>query len=331
MLRQQVTKNSLKRSVVTISTLVIGLITVAFSGSSVLAATGGQPNGFSISPVLSEETVNKGQTSTFTIYVQNPTNIPVQAEAVVNDFRASSDESGTPSIILNNNATLPANNFRSLVDPISNISIGPNQQAAVNISLTVPADANPGGYYGAIRFVPLSSNKKSTVGLTASVGSLVLVTVPGNLVENLNLVQLSAAANGNTSDFFTTGNPLSIVTRLKNTGNIYFAPFGKIQIVNMFNKVVMRYEFNSEDGNILPNSIRRYSHILPEYHWFGRYKIEANLGYGSNGALLSDTATFWYIPTWFMVLAIIVIIALVALIYWARLKIKSKRRNKSRR
>src|SRR5665213_1767147 len=83
------------------------------------ASAASEATGYTISPVETEITVNKGTTQTIELSVQNPANTTVDIKAVVNDFIASNNESGSPELILNSNSALPTNNFISLVSPIS--------------------------------------------------------------------------------------------------------------------------------------------------------------------------------------------------------------------
>src|SRR6266568_2143811 len=95
-----------------LSILVLG---VQMASAQSATTTNGVANGFRISPVRSELTIDKGKTQTITVTVENPTNIATTAQAIVNDFVASDDESGTPRLILDNSSLAPKNDFRSLV------------------------------------------------------------------------------------------------------------------------------------------------------------------------------------------------------------------------
>src|SRR5260221_14604284 len=66
-------------------------------------------NGFRISPVRSELTIDKGTKQKITITVENPTNIATIARLFVHDFVASDDESGEPRLILDNSVPAPKN------------------------------------------------------------------------------------------------------------------------------------------------------------------------------------------------------------------------------
>ena len=279
---------------------------------------GNAANGFLISPVRSEFTLDKGRSQTVIISIQNPTNVATVAKAIVNDFVASDDETGDPRLILDANTPPPSNDFRTLVGSIPDTPLGPQQKKDISVTVSVPTAAHAGGYYGAIRFVPSNNGKQSTVGLTASVGTLMLVTVPGNLVQKLTLTQLSAAQNNKASSMLFSGS-VSVLTRLQNSGDIHLQPFGKVLVKDMFGKTVANYEFNNTNprANILPSSIRRFVDPLPKRSWFGRYTIEENLAYSQgSGNLLTASAVFWYFPVWFIILFILIIALVVGLIYW---------------
>lgn len=310
----------------------VALLTFVFGGINAAVAhaaiDNGVANGFTISPVLTEITVAKGQSQTVPITVSNPTSTTLVAQPIVNDFVASSDESGTPNLILKNNVPLPTNSFKSLVGNIPTITLGPNKTGTVDVTVTVPSGALSGGYYGAVRFVPGNLGNLSNVGLTASVGSLFLVTVPGNLTTKLTLVQMSASdVNGNPSSFFTNGK-VSTLIRLQNTGNIYTAPFGTIVVKNTWGHIISTTQFNNQTpaSNILPQSTRKFVVGLPNDKYFGHYTITTSIGYGTQGNnLIVASSSFWYIPVWAQIVGLIIIVLIVAVIYWIVHSIRVRR------
>jgi hypothetical protein len=149
--------------------------------------------------------------------------------------------------------------------------------------------------------------------LTASVGTLFLITVPGNLTEKLTVASFDSAKNGKNGTLFNSG-PISLVTRLHNVGNIHVQPFGKIIVKNTFGKIVYTTELNDTDprGNILPNSIRKFENPINSKHLFGRYTAIGNFSYGSSGGILTVKKTFYVIP---YILIIIILLVLAFLIF----------------
>ncbi len=288
-----------------------------FAAPYASAAT--EATGYTVSPVETEITVNKGTSQTVELSVQNPSSTTVEVKAVINDFVASNDESGSPRLILNSNAQLPADNFESLVSPIGNITLGPLAKVYFPVTITVPLNANSGGYYGAVRFIPTTIDQTGNVGLTASVGSIFLITVPGNLIEKLNLTQLSAADKSGSPTSFLTSGSVSVLTRLDNTGNIQLQPFGNIIVKNMFGHIVASAQFNNAvpRANILPDSIRKFINPIGGTSWFGRYTVVETVAYQQGtGNYITSSATFYYFPVWFLILVLIIVVLLVVGIYW---------------
>jgi hypothetical protein len=294
-------------------------------------SSSGVANGFRVSPVRSEVSVNKGKSTTVTITVENPTNAATTAQPVVNDFVASEDESGTPRLILDSNVSAPKNSFKKLVGDLPKIPLNSKEKKDINVRIAIPADANAGGYYGAIRFVPSGTEQNGNVGLTASVGTIVLVTVPGDLKEKLDLVQLSASQNGKAKSFLTSGD-VNVLVRLNNAGDIHVRPFGRVNVKNMFGKTVATYEFNNSEprANILPGSNRKFENSLPkDTRWFGRYTVQTNLGYSQGGGeLIIAKATFWYMPTWTIYAILVLMLAIAGGGYFLYRKLSKKSHRK---
>jgi hypothetical protein len=271
-------------------------------------------NGFRISPVRVEMTIDKGKSDTATLSIENPTSGPINAKIVANDFEAAADETGQPRIILDSTKSAPSNSFKSLIGDLGSIYLPPSTTKDIKVKITVPANASAGGYYGAVRVVPDTEANKN-VSLSASVGTIFLITVPGQLTESLQLVEFTAAKNGSTGRFFVNSGEMSIVTRLKNTGNIHVKPFGHVQVTDRSGKVVEEYEFNNGTprANVLPNTTRKFDDKLKNQKWIGKYTITANLGYGTSGSLITAKNTFWVIPVWvFIALAVLVVLFVLA-------------------
>lgn len=320
-------KEVLKRGVLSFVALctVAGIMSTAVV-SAQSNANAGSGNGFRVSPVRSEIVIEKGKSSNVTVTIENPTDFQTVAKPIVNDFIASDKENGEPRLILDDNAELPKNDFKKLVQPINEITLAPKEKKDITVRLTVPEGANSGGYYGAIRFVPSVINNSGNVSLTASVGTIVLVTVPGNLKQQLSMLQLGASQNGKFKSFLTSGD-VTVSTRLKNSGDIHVQPFGRVQVKDMFGKVVKEYEINSAKANVLPGSIRRYDDAIgkPKGGWIGRYTITANIGYSQgSGDLISSKAVFWYLPAWSLFVLGILVLLLAGGLYMGFRKLQGK-------
>jgi hypothetical protein len=296
---------------------VTGVLTAMFAvvllNSSAIAQTTDQKaNGFRISPIRNEITVEKGKSQTVQISLENPANLPLKAKALINDFVASDKEDGEPRLLLDGTSA-PSHSFKKLVQSIPDVDLAPNERKYINVTVEVPADAAAGGYYGAVRFVPADTTSNLNINLTASVGSLFLVNVPGNVKEHLVLEAFTAAVKGTGKKLITSGQ-VSIITRLKNDGDTHEKPFGKVVVKDSKGKIVAEEEINNIDpkANILPDSIRKFETQLSNKKWFGHYTVTGSFGYDpSNGDLINAKTSFWYIPLWVLAVASVLIVVVV--------------------
>jgi len=289
---------------------VVLMLGVASAPAAYAATAGG--NGLRISPVRSDIIVSPGETKSLFVSITNVTSAPSTYQAIINDFVGNPDETGNPAIILDPTQYAPKHSLKHFVAPISNFSLTPGEQKSVQVNITVPKDAPGGGYFGAIRFAPASSGAKGTVSLASSVGSLILLKVPGNITEQLSIASFDVRHGNNPSSFFTSNKDLVATVRFQNLGNIQDAPFGKILVKSRSGKVLSTLEVNNTNpaGNVLPDSIRKFPVTIKKVGSFGEYKLEGNFGYGTGGHLLSATTTFYVIP----VSVIFMFIGLVALL-----------------
>jgi hypothetical protein len=295
--------------------LLAGIFATGFITPALAATAPG--NGLRVSPVRTDETITAGQTVTLTITVTNVTSTSASFQAIINDFVANPNESGEPALILNPNQYADSHSLKRFVKAVPNFTLTAGQEKQIPITITIPQNATAGGYYGAVRFAPAGTNNTTGVNLAGSVGSLILVKVPGNIKEQMSIASFDSDKNGSASSFFTTNKGLSTVVRFQNEGNIQEEPFGKILLRDHSNKVLATYEVNNgtPPGNVLPDSIRKFTVNLNDVGSFGEYKLEGNFGYGSSGQLLSASTTFYVIPLSLIIIFILIVLVLAFLIF----------------
>lgn len=311
--------------------VVFAVVSLLLIGATYANAQEGETSGgYLISPVREELFLDKGKSETVILTIENVTEVPTTAKAIVNNFGPSADESGQPAIDIDGKINF-GNSFVELVEPIEDVKLEPNTKVEVPVTITVPNDASPGGYYGVVRFASTDQQGDANVSLSASIGTIFLVTVPGEFSESMELVELSSATNSNTKRLIIgDGSDLQIVTRLNNTGNIHLQPFGKISITNSSGEVVETYEFNSgnERANVLPDSIRAFVDEIQYDKFFGKYTVTANLGYGDGGGLITAKNTFWVVPLWVVIVSILAIVAIIIAAFLLYRKLMKSRKHK---
>ncbi len=305
------TKTKLISVLASVALLIFQVVAIPVSG-----AIGAQ--GIEVSPVRQDITINPGQSQTINIKVVNVTANTEVLQGIVNDFVASSNETGQPSILVGANVYAPSHSLKRFISPLPNITLAPGQEIQVPVTINVPKNAAGGGYYGVVRFGPAGTGSKDqTVTLAGSVGSLVLLTVPGDIKQQLSIASFDVESNGSPSTYFTSNKHINAVIRFQNEGNIQVAPFGKILLKSRSGKIIASFNVNNvtPPGNVLPNSIRRFSIPVSHLSSFGIYTLEANFGYGTTGQPLSASTVFYVIPLTVIIGFLIFIVLILFLIF----------------
>lgn len=261
-------------------------------------------SGLTLSPTRGEFIIEKGKTANIEITLKNKSGAPAIAKVEVDDFVAD-NKTGEPKIQISNNNT-PAASIKKFLLNVEDVTLNTDETKKVLIPIQIPQNAVSGSYYGVIRYTAIATNtdKKegSQVGLTASVGYIALITVPGNITEQIQAQKIAVSRNDVNGSLFIAAPTKANVT-LKNTGNGFTKPFGRVSITKG-GKEVYSYEMNDSDprSSILPGSSRTFSDDIKNVSSFGRYTITTGVSYGAGGTILTLRSSFWVFPLWTVIL-----------------------------
>ncbi|MCA9323678.1 hypothetical protein KC992_01095 [Candidatus Saccharibacteria bacterium] len=291
---------------------------VSFTPLSVTAQQDPIGSGLSISPTRTDLVVNEGTSADLDISVKNVTGGNIIAKAFINDFEPDG-VSGEPRLITDSNVK-SASSIKDFIVGLEDITLGVDETKEVKMQIDIPVGAAPGAYYGVIRYqaVPVDDQGQITEGgqvaLTASVGTIVLVEVPGNIKQQIEIKSLSAYLDDKKGSLFTQ-KPTHIGIEIDNKGNGFARPFGKIYVKDMFGKEVLSYEMNNTNprGVVLPESTRVFKDPVEGIGKPGRYTIYADVSYGNGGEVYSVSSTFWYVPSWLIITGLVLLLAIVGL------------------
>ncbi len=287
--------------------------------------------GFRLSPTREDLEIERGTSQTQKITVRNVTSVAQTARPVIDDFGPSSDESGSPNLLIGEAAVENYKySIKPFIGPLETLTLDPAAEAELDVTYSIPDDTPPGSYYGVVRFVSNSEAEdidegEAGVTLNAAVGLVVLIDVPGETVDLLNLVDASVLRDGQSGSLFSSP-PNSYAIRLKNEGNTFQAPFGRVAITDWSGNIVHEYELNSETprGNVLPDSIRRFENPIENIGSFGRYEVEANISYGDGSNIITINTVFWVIP-WTQIILVAIGVIAIAFLATRGLKAYNKR------
>jgi len=212
--------------------MAIFLLAVSINGGLYVSAqeeaTPSGGSGLSISPTRTELSVLPGATDVVTVSVKNITAGAIFAEISIDDFEPD-NETGAPRIITNGDRN--AASISGFMTPVEGVRLEPDESKDITLEVSIPNDAAPGGYYGAVRFkaVPVSSNPdvngSNEVSLTANLLSLVLIEVPGDIAQKVAINSVRAYLDDKSGVIFTK-KPNFLGIEIENLGNSFVKPFG---------------------------------------------------------------------------------------------------------
>lgn len=289
--------------------------------------------GIQISAPVYNFGIDPGDSAQEIVKVRNVSTTSQTFYPEVFDFRPIG-ETGAPEFLINKNED---NYTYSLTSWISiskeAITLKPNESAALNFTINVPKDAEPGGRYAGILFGTVPPKIEGTaIAVSNKVGSLILVRVNGDAKESAFIKEFSA--NGS---FFETP-PVDFIARIENTGTIHVRPKGIITIKDTFGRKIDTLNVNDKDGAVLPESIRKFDKGNSDLTWnpggftIGKYTATLLLNYGDPSKQLTQTVSFWVIPWKILIVvgvgALILILLLILIIkrynHWVVSKAQKK-------
>ena len=257
----------------------------------------------SISPVTFELTGNPGDVLVNKLRIFNSSNASVAISMEIEDFAVAGEE-GEVIVREAENETYSLAKWIS-VNP-SSFTLGPNEQKFVDFVIRIPFNAEPGGKYGSIlagtRGIMSPDEEITGAAVSAKIGALVLLTVSGDVVENLEIKEFSVP-------IFSETGPIPFIIRFENTGTVHIRPRGFVTITDWRGKKAIDIEFPQH--TVIPGSVRKIKASWDKKWAFGRFTATLIGNYGTSNIPLSPpVVVFWVFP-WRIALGMFITLALV--------------------
>jgi hypothetical protein len=320
---------------------IIAALVILLSSQPALAQEANTSSALSITP-RKNYTVEPGKTVNDKLSIGNLNgDVPLYVTLRVIDF-SFMDESGTPKLMLAENAPQTPWSLKPFIKMPETVEVPAGQSKQVDITISVPANQGAGSYYSAIQYSS-SSSEGGNVNLSASGVTLAFMSIPGVVNEKMTLQKFGAfqrdATGGTGGKYLKVAmdeSPSIIAFTLKNEGNVAESPAGTIILKDAFgNEVTTIAKANPNSSLALIGQSRRFEGcISPQQRKVdlqgtvsenitcgktslkpGRYTASLMAYYGQNGGQTHEilaTATFWYLPLWFL---IVVLAALLIITY----------------
>jgi len=276
-------------------------------------------SGLIISPPLQEKTLKPGESFSGIVKVTNPTKSDLTVDVSAEDFKAKGEEGGQEFVEIKDNTS--SYSLASWLQTEGKFTLKSGQTHEVAFKITIPAKAEPGGHYGVLFFSPTASQNQNPLGSGAvilpKIGALFLITVPGPIKYDGKIIEFAASQK----IYLNSKNKIDFLTRFENLSSVHVKPTGPVILTNTFGQKVGEFTVNQNLGNVLPESIRKFTNTWEKSYGFGFYKAKVDLTF-AEGKTVSTDLTFYLVPWKETAGGILLIIVLI----WAARHIRWKKR-----
>jgi hypothetical protein len=172
------------------------------------------------------------------------------------------------------------------------------ERATIPVTITLPADAEPGGRYGSVLVSTVSrdadldgaNTTAPSSAIVSRIGTLFFVSTPGNTDITGKLAAFSTLGS---KKVYSEG-PIDFGLVFENTGSVHLNPYGEITITNMAGAEVGFVEI--DPWFALPQSLRTREIQWNKELLFGRYTATVRINRGYDDIVDEASLTFWVLP-----------------------------------
>jgi len=268
---------------------------------------------FVLEPAKQETFLNPGDTVTEIIYVTDRVRGTTTFSIGIQDFKGTNDPNA-PVAIVPPGQSGPDSGKDFLSVPASELTLSFGQRATIPVTVTVPKDASPGGYYAAVLIsnepTVVATSSTSVTGATrviSRLGTLFFIRVngPANPQGQLQDFRINAP----TSRAIYNSGPFTFEMLFNNTGNLYLTPYGTITIKNFLGSTIATVPVDAYYS--LPQSLRYRDVSWNQFALFGRYTATLQLNRSYGGTTDTKTIAFWVIPWEFLLTAFAILFVVI--------------------
>lgn len=248
---------------------------------------------FVVGPGRKEIEVAAGQTVVHEITVTNRISDQRSFKIEVEDVAGTADPSQAVEVLDDEIGPYSIRNFINLPHDTVTLSLG--ERARIPVTISIPPDAEPGGYYGSVlvstvRTPGVTDDLSPRSPVIARVGSLFFITVTGEVEKSGETKDVHIINDG----WWHEEGPIDVGILYENTGSVHLNPYGELSIKNMFGEEVGFVEL--EPWFVLPKSLR-----VREIEWdreflLGRYTATAKINRGYEDVVDELSVSFWVLP-----------------------------------
>lgn len=251
---------------------------------------------FVVGPGRFQLEVAPGESRTVEMTVTNRMGIPKTFSLSTEDMSGTSDADN--AVVLLGDQVGPYSIKDYITVPQTKFVLNHAEQVRIPVTVRLPADAEPGGFYGSLLTEIVSDdvdvgNPDGTLSgskIISRIGTLFFVTTPGAIDRSLELKEFSTLGD---KKFYTKG-PIDFNVVTENTGSVHVTPYGELRIFNTLGNEVGFVEL--QPWYVLPKAVRNKEMKWNREFLVGRYTAVLELNRGYENITDKVSYSFWVIP-----------------------------------
>jgi hypothetical protein len=286
--------------------------TILFAITALFLIVSPQVHALTLTPVRVEIAGDPGQVVHGEVTLYNEQAEQKTFYTTYENFEPGNDEDGSPKFVGGGSG------LATWIATEPEVSLNPNEKRTIPFTITIPPEAEAGGYFGAIFYggqnpATLTNGEVSVGG---KLGTLVLLSVRGNIEEGAGILDFKSEGGR-----FFTKTPVTLSYRMSNTGGDRIVPVGDITVTNTFGFKTATLLANEREGSVLPQSARRFTQVWGNsqqesgfwnsvrFEWnelhIGWYTAHARIAWGAEGSVSTARYDFFVIPWQLLVVGIV--------------------------
>ena len=250
---------------------------------------------FVVGPGKIELEVKPGETVVKEITITNRISDDRTFELFVEDVAGTQDGSSV-QLLGQNRGPYTLKDYISF--PGNTLTLDLGERARIPVSISIPADAEPGGRYGSVLVTTVQDDgSEGAEGepatrspIIARLGILFFITVPGAVLRDGETLELALIGR----PWWYEKGPITFGISYENRGSVHLNPYGELRITNMFGEEVGFQEL--EPWFVLPESLRTREISWDREFLLGRYTATVAINRGYDDVVDERTVTFWVLP-----------------------------------
>ncbi len=287
--------------------------------------TGAVFNDFVVGPGRFEVELAPGESRTVELIVSNRLGVGRIFSFNVEDMQAAEATDGSVVFLGERVGPYTLKDFISV--PYERFYLEHGTRARIPVTISLPADAEPGGRYGSLltsvaseQDAPGGPGTQAGTAIISRIGTLFFITTPGVMNRQSELSNFTTL---NDQKIFGSG-PITFLIESENYGSVHTTPSGVLSIRNMVGEEVGNFEIPT--WFVLPQAVRTRQVDWDRELLVGRYTATVQVNRGYDDIVDEMSFSFWVIP-WkllLMVFAGLFIFFFILRFFFSRFEFKRK-------